>query len=72
MNYIHKYYCLADFALDLDFEQELFDADNGQDSSINEGKEQLLNTINFLINKLYSFREDVKEMSFKKFEKIYN
>lgn len=72
MNKILDYLCIAENNLSLMLDDEIMEADTGEDSTVAEGKENLIHLLDLRIDELQKFRKDVQEMSFTKFKQKYD
>lgn len=72
MNRKLDYLCIAETHLFFSLDDEIVHADDGEDTTVAEGKEYLLNHIDDHIKELQEFRNDVATMPYSKFSQKYN
>ena len=75
MNRKLDYLCIADKffneELGFDMDELIADADDGEDTTVAEGKEEVLGIVDEMIEELHQFREDVEKLSYKKLSEKY-
>lgn len=56
---------------DLDLDQQIYEADDGESSTVDEGKSQAISEVDSAIAKLQEFRTDLKKLSLKALKAKY-
>nr|WP_319266010.1 hypothetical protein [uncultured Draconibacterium sp.] len=72
MNRKLLYLSIAANELSIDLDFEISEADNGKSSTVEEGKQTLLDILDPIIEQLQQFRNDVAAMPFSRFNQKYN
>jgi hypothetical protein len=66
------YWCILQNLLDeFDVETEIEDADDGESSTVEQGKSEVIPRVKDFIEKLQEFKTDVETLSFKKLKAKY-